>query len=121
MRLLPLLMLFVASSALFTKSPSLKSPVLRGEIHQKEGWDPCWDLEDPDAVFACATGSSGSSGGSTCACDCGVQCDTAIVTATGKTLQRTGCSKGSFFGVSGLKCFYWNADTGKNEERFIKC
>lgn len=87
-------------------------------IQQKTGWDPCFELDSSEAVENCIF-SSGTT--TECACSNGSQCDQSIVTADGKTLVKTGCYKGTYFGVGGLKCYYYNPSTRKNEERFIKC
>lgn len=59
--------------------------------------------------------------GGDCECPNKLKCDTKITTAEGDVLDNTYCSKGSYFGITGLKCYYWNNRTKKNEERFIKC
>lgn len=78
--------------------------------------DVCTDIGDTDAYWACMTGENAA-----CACSNGTECDQSITTDDGQTLTKTGCTKGSFMGMGGLKCFYWNPKTKKNEERIIRC
>ena len=78
--------------------------------------DVCMDIVDSKEYSECI-----ATGGSTCTCSNGTGCDQSITTESGLTLTKTGCTKGSFMGYGGLKCFYWNPVTKKNEERIIRC
>ncbi len=91
-------------------------------IQQMEGWDPCMEFNDPDAIASCWVSSgSGGGGSSTCQCPSGAKCDLSIKTANQDTLTNSGCVYGWTPLGNGLKCFYWNPRTNANEVRLIPC